>query len=268
VRQWSGFLALVRATWLSWLQARSFFFLLAFGWMVPPLIYLFVWSTAAGSGVAAPGGLPLSRGHLVAYYLALIVVNQLTYAQTHWVVGDAIRDGSLSLVLLRPMAPVVDTLASEMAGKGVFLLFVLPVVALLGWGLEPELPAVTPAFWAALPALFLAWALRFLWGYWLALLAFWSTRAAGLLAIQDALIFLLAGQVAPVSLLPAPLQTAATMLPFRYMLGFPVELFMGQVEGAAIWLGFAVQLGWLSLAFGLSLLLWRVGLRRYAAVGG
>ena len=43
-----GGLALIKATWASWLQHRSFFFILAFGWMIPPLIYLLVWSTAAG----------------------------------------------------------------------------------------------------------------------------------------------------------------------------------------------------------------------------
>lgn len=40
--------ALIKGTWLSWVQHRSFFFILAFGWMIPPLIYLLVWSTAAG----------------------------------------------------------------------------------------------------------------------------------------------------------------------------------------------------------------------------
>ena len=40
--------ALIQRTWAMWLQHRCFFFLLAFGWMIPPLIYLFVWSTAAG----------------------------------------------------------------------------------------------------------------------------------------------------------------------------------------------------------------------------
>ncbi len=51
-----------------------------------------------------------------------------------------------------------------------------------------------------------AWLLRFFWGFWLACLAFWATRADALLALQDALIFLLAGVVAPVALLPGALQ--------------------------------------------------------------
>lgn len=34
-----GGIALIQATWASWLQYRSFFFVLALGWMIPPLIY-------------------------------------------------------------------------------------------------------------------------------------------------------------------------------------------------------------------------------------
>jgi ABC-2 type transport system permease protein len=110
--------------------------------------------------------------------------------------------------------------------------------------------------------------LRFFWGYWLALLAFWATRADALLALQDALVFLLAGQVAPVALLPGLLQDAATWLPFRYMVGFPVELLTGQLSPAAIRSGFTIQLAWLAVALALSDTLWRRGLHRYAAIGG
>lgn len=259
-----GGLALVRGMWLSLLQYRSFFFILAFGWMIPPLIYLLVWSTAAGTQTI--GG--LTRGGFVAYYLVLILVNQVTYAQTNWTVGDLIRYGEMNRVLLRPIPPLYDALASEFAGKVVYLVFDLPIVALLALILRPELDFRLENGLAFIPALVLAWTLRFFWGYWLALLAFWATRADALLALQDSLIFLLAGQVAPIALLPGALQTAAKILPFRYMLAFPVEVLTGQLAAPDLLVGFAIQSAWLTVAVVLYAVLWRVGLRRYTAIGG
>lgn len=256
--------ALVRGLWLSWLQYRSFFFILAFGWMIPPLIYLLVWSTAAGEGTL--GG--LTRGGFVAYYLTLILVNQVTYSQTNWTVGDLIRYGQMNRVLLRPLPPIYDALASEAAGKVVYLAFDLPLVAVLALVLRPEMEVTLVNALAFVPALMLAWALRFFWGYALALLAFWAARADALMALQDALVFLLAGQAAPLALLPGYLQWLAKALPFRYMVAFPVEVLTGALDASGLWAGFAVQIAWLALAVAAYLALWRTGLKRYTAVGG
>lgn len=103
------------------------------------------------------------------------------------------------------------------------MLFVIPVVMLLALILHPVLHVNLYQVLLFIPALLMAWLLRFFWGFALALLAFWATRADALLAIQDALIFLLAGQVAPIAVLPSPLALLAQLLPFRYMISFPVD---------------------------------------------
>ncbi len=256
--------ALIQSTWLSWMQYRSFFFVLAFGWMIPPLVSLFVW-TAAAEGQSLGG---LNRGEFVAYYSILIFVNQLTYAQSNWTLGAVIRGGGLNAWLLRPLPPMYHVLSSEVAGKVVTLIFVLPVSLVLAAILHPELHAGLPEALFFLCSLAMAWALRFLWGCWLALLAFWSGNASALLAVQDALVFLLSGVVAPVSLLPAGMQALARLLPFRYMVGFPVEILVQRLAGGELLLGLACQAGWVLLALLLTTATWRLGLWRYTAIGG
>lgn len=112
--------ALIRSSWASWMQYRSFFFVLAFGWMAPPLVSLFVWSTAAGEqGIAG-----LGRGQFVAYYLTLILVNQFTYAQTNWTVGDVIPVGIITTIpaeALTGRATPVTLAASLVAAVGLVI---------------------------------------------------------------------------------------------------------------------------------------------------
>jgi ABC-2 type transport system permease protein len=228
------------------------------------LIYLFVWATAAGGRTI--GG--LGRDEFVTYYLALLVIGRFTWSANNWTVGDAIRSGQMNVLFLRPMSPMYDALASEVAGKVVFMSFTLPLVGVLGLILRPEVHLTPGNSLAFFPALGLAWGLRFFWDYWLALLAYWTTRADALLSLQASLIFLLGGEVAPNTLLPGPLQTGAKILPFRYMLGFPVEVLTGQLDAAELQTGFAIQVGWLVLTFIVFVSVWRSGIKRYTAVGG
>ena len=256
--------ALMAITWQSWMAARSFFFLLAFSWMIAPMVSLFVWRAAAAGGSVAH----LSGDVITFYYICVIVVNQFTMTQANWTVGDSIREGNINAQLLRPVHPLWEAAMTEVAGKGVFLLFTGPIAAILALILRPSVTVLPLHVVVFVPALVLAWLVRFLWGLWLALLAFRAARSDSLLAVQDTLLFLLAGVVAPVSLLPDLLQKAATVLPFRYMLGFPVEILSGTLSWSEIALGFAAQGGWLAISATLVAVVWRRGVAGYQAVGG
>jgi ABC-2 type transport system permease protein len=170
--------------------------------------------------------------------------------------------------LLKPLSPLYHVLASECAGKVVMMLFVIPATSMLALLLHPELSISLGQGALFFLAFGLAWALRFAWGYGLALLAFWTTRAEALLAVQDAFVFLLAGIVAPLPMLPDFMQGIAVILPFRYMVGFPVEILFHHLGGTDIVLGFAMQTAWLVLAVFLSRLMWWMGIRQYTAIGG
>jgi len=259
-----GGLALIRGTWLSWMQYRSFFFVLAFGWMIPPLVAMFVWMAAAGDGNI--GG--IQRSVFIAYYLVLIVVNQLTYSQTNWTVGDIIREGIFNHWLIRPLSPLYQILSSEIAGKVVYLVFTIPIVTLLIVLLKPSFTFSGNQFLLFWLALLFAWALRFLWGLWIAMLAFWATRADALLALQDSLVFIFSGMIAPVTLLPGFFQSLAQILPFRYMVGFPVEILTANLTHQQISVGLMIQASWLFIAAVLSSVLYKKGLQRYSAIGG
>jgi ABC-2 type transport system permease protein len=259
--------ALVAGTWTRWLSIPGFFFVLALGWMLTPLTVLFIWTTAAEGGSA--GGIDgMDRGEFVAYYLILVAAMQITRTENRYHVGGAIYSGAINAQLLRPMPPLYEALAADAGYTVTSSLTVLPFVGVLALVLHPTLhPTAWQAAWFV-PALALGWALSFFWSLALALLAFWVQKVGALYRLESALVFLVAGQVAPVRLLPNGLQPVALALPFRYMAAFPAEILTGQLGPGAVAFGFAVQAAWLVCVLCLAALLWSHGVRRYAAVGG
>ena len=256
--------AIIRGQLFGFLSAKGFFWTLALGWMTGPLIYLLVWSAAASGG--AIGG--YDRNGFILYYLCLIVVNQFTYPTAHWSTGEAINNGSISSALLRPLPLVYGDMGCDLAVKIVCMPFVAVVVFVLGLMFRVELTLEMAALPAALTALLLAVAIRFLLAHILALLAFWTQQSDSLLSVNDTFIFLFSGQVAPLALFPPVLKDIAGFLPYRYMAAFPVEIAMGTLPAPAVGQGLAVQALWLAVLMALGVLVTKRGVKKYSATGG
>ena len=113
----------------------------------------------------------------------------------------------------------------------------------------------------------LAFLVRFLLEWTLALAAFWTTRVSAINQTYFVLMLFLSGQIAPLTLLPYPVQVVADILPFRWMIGFPVELLLGRLSPVEALIGLGAQAAWLLIGFVLLRIVWRAGTKVYSAVG-
>jgi ABC-2 type transport system permease protein len=91
-----------------------------------------------------------------------------------------VRHGTFSAVLLRPVHPIHSDIADNVTSK----VITLPIIGLVAAGLMLAFRAsISPPIWAVLvfiPALFLAFLVRFLLEWTLALAAFWTTRVSAI----------------------------------------------------------------------------------------
>ena len=97
--------------------------------------------------------------------------------------------------------------------------------------------------------------------------AFWTTRVSAINQVYFVLVLFLSGQIAPLSLFPHPIQVIAAILPFRWMIGFPVELLLGRLTPLQALTGLGAQAMWLVISLILIRIVWRAGIKVYSAVG-
>jgi ABC-2 type transport system permease protein len=236
------------------------------GNILEPLIYLVVWSTVSGSSGGSVGG--FAARDFAAYYIALMLINQVTYTWVMYEFDYRIRQGSFSATLLRPVHPIHTDIADNLASKVVSLPFMLLAAGALTLLFHPAFRTKAWAVAAFIPAMILAYGVRFLLDWIVALAAFWTTRVSAINQIHFMAVLFFSGQIAPLALLPAPLRVAATILPFRWTVGFPVELILGRLTPAQALAGLAWQAGWLLAGLLLLRFAWRASLKNYSAVGG
>jgi ABC-2 type transport system permease protein len=74
--------------------------------------------------------------------------------------------------------------------------------------------------------------------------------------------------VVPTDLFPPALRAVVDWLPFRYQIGLPVEVMTGALTPGQTVSALARQWMWVGIGLATTTLMWRRGLRRFAAYGG
>lgn len=210
-----------------------------------------------------------TRSDIITYYLVIGLAWYVVGGRINSQIARSIKDGTLAQHLLKPYAALAYHVVGEQTWKVVSLALALPFYALLVWFFRQNIHlTLTPSRLAlALLATLLAAVVFIILEVITGIMAFWTTDTRNLFEVYDLLLILISGELVPLALFPSWLSAALGVLPFRYTFSFPVEVFLGKLNGGQTALGFAWQVGWLLALAGLAALLWRRGLCRYSAAG-
>jgi ABC-2 type transport system permease protein len=230
-----------------------------------PLVMLALWHAVAADG---PVG-RFDQRQFTAYYLGVLVVRLATSNWMAWQMSMEIRDGTLSAKLLRPIHPLYAYGAEQLAAVPMRILVVSPIVVGLLITASDRLVRHDPTVLLVLLASLLgAWLLMYFFMVLLGSLTFYVDSAMGVFELWIGVHGIFSGYLIPLEVLPGWVAKLAAVLPFRFMLAFPVEALVGLLSPAQALRQLAVQWLYVAVVGLLALRCWRAGVRRFAAFGG
>lgn len=244
------------------LTYRGWLFWLLLGNLPVPVISLLVWQGAAALGAE----LPVDQNYLVTYFVLVALVSMLTSSWSAGFLADSIRLGDLASWLVRRCSTHLNGLANNVAEKIAKLVLMVPMVAVLALVMRRQISLPTdPLRWFGFGvAIMLGSTIMFALDVLIGSLAFWVEEVSGVLRAKGLVVGVLSGAVLPLALMPAVLQPALAIQPFRYVVSFPLEvLLLPTVPGA----GFAFAAGWAVVLSAAAAAVWRIGLHGYQAAG-
>ena len=229
------------------------------------VVYLAIWRAVAAETGGTTSG--YSGAEFAGYFLALLIVREMTYTWIPYDFPDHVRTGKLAPMLLRPVHPLVSVGSRMVAYRAQSTLMLVPAAAVLFVVFDADVHTSAAAVALAVVVVPLAATLRFLADSLLALASMWLVRIDGLRGVYYLFLLFLGGQFAPLAVLPDWLRSLARILPFYWMLGYPVELAIGRAPVADAGMGLAVLATWTLVLYAVLQPVWRAGVRSYESVG-
>ncbi|MBI2327292.1 ABC-2 family transporter protein [Candidatus Curtissbacteria bacterium] len=206
---------------------------------------------------------------MLTYILGTSLLAAFVLSSRSYSVGDEINQGNLSNFLIKPINYFLYHFARDVGDKSmniVFSIFELTILFLL---LRPPIFIQTDPFFLFLFLIsaILALLLYFFFNFLLGLVGFWSPEVWAPRFIFFIVITFFAGGLFPLDILPKSVFTVFQLLPFPYLLYFPLKIYLGQLPLFEIFKGLTVSFIWLILMYLLVKFIWNVGLKLYTAQG-
>lgn len=236
--------------------------------LLNPLLYLLFWKGAYASGHV--GSVTFSFSEITSYYFLLIFAGAfLTVHIEEDVARLDIMEGGLVKYLTRPFSYFWLKFFEELpwrAIQGVFgIAIIVMFIYFFGNFVKISLDFVTII--TAIGVGILAYFLSFIFKMIVGLSALWVVDYSGLEQLVTVIFMVFAGFVIPIQFFPSVLKLISNILPFAYMIYYPVLALEGKLQGLELVKIVGIQLIWLSILALLYNKMWKTGTKMFTGIG-
>jgi viologen exporter family transport system permease protein len=235
----------------------------------PILIQTFLW-TAIYRNSATQVVYGYTYRQIIAYTFLAGLVARIVRTGFEYEIMDDVKNGKFSRFLVQPLGYFPYRLCSFLGQKlpGLAMILGVMAVVLLGLSLFWGVSLVFGRILVFLLTLLLAVALNFCIFYCISSMAFWMVEIGFLFEGIRIVIVMLSGGIFPLEVFGERIVRVLKWLPFRYTVNYPINVLNGKIPTSEIAPGILIQCVWIAACLVLAHFLWRVGSRRYVAVGG
>lgn len=210
-----------------------------------------------------------SQSLMLTYILGTSFISSVVLSSRTQEIGENINKGDLSIFLIRPINYFIFWFFRDIGDKSMNVIFSISELFLIFIILRPPFFIQTNLFFLSLffSSIILAVFLHFFISSILGVIGFWTQEIWAPRFIFYVLISFFAGWLFPLDLLPKHIFSFFELLPFTYLLYFPLKIYLGQMAVFEIIKGLIISLIWIIILYKILLTTWIRGLKAYSAYG-
>ncbi len=250
-------------------EQRSYMFVYFLMSLFNPIILVIFWQGATSGGKSIIPGWNFTA--IASYYFYLTMISSLIMAYVEEPVAKRhIKEGDLVMFLLKPISYYLQMFFAESSWRLIRVCFgIITIIVFFSfWGKNILFPANSLIEWfIILCILILAFTLSFTFKMILGISAFWLTETRGLFELIDAIFFIFAGILMPIIFLPSIISTIAYLMPFSYIIYFPILAIEGKLTGFELIHIMLIQAFWIVLLYAIYYILWLQGIKKFTVAG-
>lgn len=269
--EYKKYLPFIRAGMQEAVTYRVNFFLHLFGNLLGSFVMFFLWRAIFhSSSNSLMNGFTFSD--MVLYVFLSFFTRQMTMSGSNWSIGDEIKDGSISMRMLKPLN-FSNTFLFEEVGRKIIIVAWVFLPSITGIIIYQYIGTDVTSFNFFNLMLYiidvgLAYLITFYFNICFGYTAFIFKNSWGINIAKNAVTIFMSGSLIPLTFFPDQVSFILQLFPFASFIYTPVMFYMGRFNELQVIYLLLLQIFWLIFFWLLTKIIWKVVMKYINIQGG